>query len=152
MRKWAQANPDLVAAFLRGYIRAVRWVHSDNGAHIEEAAQIASTQVRETKAVALYDLQNSGSISYDWGQVDYQDAVKSVKMFQSYQIAHKDPFFTRHHLSDKEIEERIDKRFFAGGEYFVDTRENTNAPLTALTVPASDAKPGVELAQAGPVK
>jgi sulfonate transport system substrate-binding protein len=148
MRQWAQENPDLVQAFLRAYIRAVRWVHSDNGAHIEEAATIAAREVRETKSVALYDLKNQGTITYDWGQVDYQDAVNSIKQFQNWQIAHKDPFFTRHHLTDQEIEKRVDKRFFAGGEYFVDTRENPEAPLTAQVDPATNAKTGVQLAQA----
>ena len=80
----------------------------------------------------MYDLTVNGTIAYDWGQVDYNDAVASIKLFQKYAISIKDPFFTKHHLSDKEIEARVDKRFFAGGEYFVDTREHPEkAPAQA---------------------
>ena len=35
----------------------------------------------------------------------------------------KDPFYTKHRLTDKEIEKFVDKRFFAGGAYFVDTAQ-----------------------------
>jgi sulfonate transport system substrate-binding protein len=132
MRKWSIENPDLVKAFLAGYDRAMRWINSDNGAHWDEAATIAARENREPKAVAMYDLKVNGTIAWTWGQVDYQDAVNSIKMFQKYAISIKDPFFTKHHLSEKEIEARVDKRFFAGGEYFVDTREHPEKPLAQV--------------------
>jgi sulfonate transport system substrate-binding protein len=43
----------------------------------------------------------------------------------------KDPFYTKNHLSDKEIEAFVDRRFFAGGEYFVDTSRNPKATAEA---------------------
>ncbi len=69
----------------------------------------------------MYDLRVNGTIAWTWGQVDYQNAVDSIKMFQKVRHLHQYLFFTKHHLSDKEIEARVDKRFFAGGDYFVDT-------------------------------
>jgi sulfonate transport system substrate-binding protein len=124
MRPWARENPELVRAFLKAWDRTVRWLNADHGSHFEEAAEIASRELREPKAVALYDLKDESRISWSWGQTNYADAVNSVKVFQDYAISIKDPFYTRHHLTDREIEEFIDRRFFAGGEYFVDTSEH----------------------------
>ncbi len=147
IRGWAKENPDLVKAFLVAWDRTVRWLNSDNGAHWEEAAQIAAREIRLPKAVALYDLKDESRISWSWGQTDYQDAVNSVKLFQNYAISIKDPFYTKHHLNDKEIAEFIDKRFFEGGEYFVDTREHPQKASTqAATQPQAD-QSAVQLAQ-----
>lgn len=135
MRQWALENPDLVKAFLVAWDRTVRWLSSDNGAHFSEAATIAARELRLSKAVALYDLKDESTISYGWGITDYKEAVDSIKKFQAYQISVKDPFYTKHHLSDKEIEAFVDRRFFAGGEYFVDVskerRQSATAPVSA---------------------
>ena len=133
MRKWANENPDLVKAFLVVWDRTVRWLEAENGAHMSEAATIAARELRISKALALYGLKDESTISYSYGVTSYQDAVDSIKKFQSYQIAVKDPFYTKHHLTDKEIEAFVDRRFFAGGEYFVDT--SRNAKGTAELVP-----------------
>jgi sulfonate transport system substrate-binding protein len=79
--------------------------------------------------------------------------VDSIKKFQSWNIANKDPFYTKHHLSDKEIEAFVDKRFFKGGEYFVDSSEHPEkpAPQAQADLPA-DVKPGVQVAQASIAK
>jgi sulfonate transport system substrate-binding protein len=123
MRKWAEENPDLVQAFLVVWDRTVRWLYSDNGKHLEEAANIAARELRIPKSVALYDLKDESTISYTWGQTSYQEAVDSIKKFQNWAISVKDPFYTKHRLTDKEIEKFVDKRFFAGGAYFVDTSQ-----------------------------
>lgn len=150
MRQWANENPDLVKAYLTAWDKTVRWLNSDNGAHFEEAAQIAAREIREPKPVALYDLKDESRISWSWGQTNYQDAVNSVKRLQNYAIAIKDPFYTKHHLSDKEIGAFIDKRFFAGGEYFVDTSEHPQKlPTQADTVRPGDAAEGIQLAETG---
>jgi sulfonate transport system substrate-binding protein len=107
MRKWAEENPDLVQAFLVVWDRTVRWLYSDNGKHLEEAANIAARELRIPKS----------------GQTSYQEAVDSIKKFQNWAISVKDPFYTKHRLTDKEIEKFVDKRFFAGGAYFVDTSQ-----------------------------
>jgi sulfonate transport system substrate-binding protein len=102
--------------------------------------------------VDQYDLQDVSRISWSWGQPDYQEAVDSIKKFQQYAISIKDPFFTKHHLSDKQIETFVDKRFFAGGEYFVDTSEHPQKSTQTQTSLPVDAKAGVQLAQASDLK
>ena len=124
MRKWSQDNPDLVKAFLLAWDRTVRWLKSDGGAHFPEAAAIAAKELRLPKNVALYDLKDESTLSFSWGQTDYRDAVDSIRKFQAWAIKNKDPFYTKHHLTDAEIESFVDKRFFAGGDYFVDTSEH----------------------------
>jgi sulfonate transport system substrate-binding protein len=133
MRKWAIENPDLVKAFLVVWDRTVRWLESDNRSHLPEAATIASREMRISKALALYGLKDESTISYSWGVTNYKDVVDSIKKFQNYQISVKDPFYTKHHLTDKEIEAFVDRRFFAGGEYFVDTSKERKT--TAEIVP-----------------
>ena len=117
MRKWSQENPDLVQAFLKVLDKTQRWIIAD---HYDEAAAIASRETREPKHVALYDLKNESRIVISSGQNDYDDAVQSIEKFQNWAISVKDPFYTKHHLTDKQIEAFVDKRFFKGGEYFVD--------------------------------
>ena len=140
MRKWAEENPDLVKAFLQAWDRTVRWLYSDKGAHLDEAALIASRELRIPKSIALYDLKDQSTISYTWGQTSYEDAVASIKKFQSWAISVKDPFYTKHHLSDKEIEAFVDKRFFAGGAYFVDTSQKRAHAAAETQSPTTVAK------------
>jgi sulfonate transport system substrate-binding protein len=153
MRQWANENPDIVKAFLIAWDRTVRWLNSDNGAHWDEGAQIAAREIREPKSVALYDIHDESTIDWSWGVTDYNDAVDSIKKFQSWNIANKDPFYTKHHLNDKEIEAFVDKRFFKGGEYFVDSSEHPEKPATQgkADLPA-DTKSGVQVAQASIAK
>ena len=97
--------------------------------------------------MALYDIKDESRIVYDWGQPDYNDAVASVKFFQNWAISVKDPFYTKHKLSDKDLEAFIDKRFFKGGEYFVDTSEKALKGLA--TISNTNAESIKVLAQAG---
>lgn len=62
-------------------------------------------------------------VAYNWGITDHKVAVDAIKKFWKYQIQFKDPFFTKHQMTDAEIEAFVDRRFFAGGEYFVDVGE-----------------------------
>lgn len=140
MRKWAEENPDLVKAFLQAWDRTVRWLYSDNGAHFNEASVIASRELRIPKSIALYNLKDQSTISFTWGQTSYEEAVASIKKFQSWAISVKDPFYTKHHLSDKEIEAFVDKRFFAGGAYFVDTSQKRAHAAAETQSPTTVAK------------
>ena len=121
--QFADTNPDLVKAFLLAWDRTVRWLYADHGAHLDEAATINSRALRISKSIALFDLKDDSHYVYNWGTSDHKDAVQAVTKLFAYQVAFKDPFYTKHRLSDKEVESLIDKRFFAGGEYFVDTSE-----------------------------
>lgn len=122
-KAFARENPDLVKAWLTVWDKTVRWLYANNGANLNEAATITSRALRQSKSVALFNLKGDQQTAYEYGVTDWQDAVDAIKKFWKYQIAHKDPFFTKHQISDREIELLVDKRFFAGGEYFVDVSE-----------------------------
>jgi len=122
-RKWVNENPDLAKAFLVAWDRTVRWLYSDHGAHLDEAATIAARELRVSKSVESFALKDESEVAFNWGVTDYKDAVDSIKRYLNYQIASKDPFYTKHQMSEKDVEAFVDKRFFAGGEYFVDTSE-----------------------------
>jgi sulfonate transport system substrate-binding protein len=128
-KKYARDNPDIVKAFLVAWDRTVRWLYANHGANLNEAATITSRALRQTKSVALFNLKGNQQTAYEYGVTDYWDAVNAIKRFWKYQIEYKDPFFTKHQISDKEIEALVDKRFFAGGEYFVDVSEKGNLAL-----------------------
>ena len=145
MRKWSIENPDLVKAFLTVYGKTQRWVVGDG--NYEEAANIIARETRVPKHVALYDIKDESKIVYDWGQPDYDDAVASIKFFQNWAISIKDPFYTKHKLSDKDIEAFVDKRFFKGGEYFVDTSEKALKGFASVS--NTNAETVKVLAQAG---
>jgi sulfonate transport system substrate-binding protein len=122
-RKWVNENPDLARAFVEVWYRTVRWLYADHGAHLDEAATIAAREMRVPKSVELFALKDESEVAFNWGITDYNNAVDSIKKYVNYQIASRDPFYTKHQMTPKEIEAFVDKRFFAGGEYFVDTSE-----------------------------
>ena len=122
-KQFARDNPDLVKAFLTVWDKTVRWLYAANGANLNEAATIAARAMRQSKSVALFNLKDDSQTAYEYGVTDWQDAVNAIKKFWKYEIAYKDPFFTKHQISDEEIELLVDKRFYAGGEYFVDVSE-----------------------------
>jgi sulfonate transport system substrate-binding protein len=138
-RVWANENPDLVRAYLTAWDRTVRWIAADHGAHMEEAATITARALRLPKAVALFDIKDPSTVAWNWGETDYNALVAAMKRYQAYQISVGDPFFTKFHLNDKQIEALVDKRFFAGGEYFVDvseSRQHSASAEPAAKVPA----------------
>jgi sulfonate transport system substrate-binding protein len=129
-KQFARENPDLVKAFLVAWDRTVRWLYANNGAHLDEAATITSRALRSSKSIALFKLKDESQTAYSWGTNDAQEAVDSIKKFIQYEISFKDPFFTKYRISDREIEELVDRRFFAGGEYFVDASPRKSAQRT----------------------
>jgi sulfonate transport system substrate-binding protein len=140
MRRWAEENPDLVKAFLVAWDRTTRWLYADHGAHLDEAATIAARELRLPKAVELFNLKDESEIAFNWGETDYNAAVAALKKFYKYQVEYKDPFFVKNPLTDKQIEAITDRRFFAGGEYFVDTSEKRKHRATAEPPAGATAK------------
>jgi sulfonate transport system substrate-binding protein len=128
-KQFARDNPDIIKAFLTAWDKTVRWLYANNGANLNEAATITSRALRQTKSVALFNLKGAHETAYEYGVTDYWDAVNAIKRFWKYQIEYKDPFFSKHQISDKEIEALVDKHFFAGGEYFVDVSEKRQVAL-----------------------
>lgn len=123
LRKWVDENPDLVKAFLTTQDRVVRWLAADHGAHLDEAATITSRELRVPKSVALFALKDLAETAWEFGETDANDLTKALKKYQEYQLSVKDPLFTKAHLTEKQIEALVDRRFFTGGEYFVDSGE-----------------------------
>jgi sulfonate transport system substrate-binding protein len=123
LRKWVDENPDLVKAFLTAQDRVVRWLASDHGAHLDEAATITSRELRIPKSVALFALKDLAETAWEFGETDANDLTKALKKYQDYQLAVKDPLFTKAHLTETQIGALVDRRFFTGGEYFVDSGE-----------------------------
>ena len=148
MRSWVDANPDLVKAFLIAWDRTVRWLNSDHGAHLDEAATIVARELRISKSLALYDLKDESRISLDWGETDFGETVKALKQFYQYQVQNHDPFFTKNRLTDKQIEAIPDRRFLAGGEYFVDTSEKRKHATLEESPARGPGKPRLTLAKA----
>jgi sulfonate transport system substrate-binding protein len=123
IRTWVDENPDLVRAFLTAQDRVVRWLAADHGAHLDDAATITSRALRIPKSVALFGLKDLAQTAWEFGETDANDLTKALKKYQEYQLAVKDPLFTKAHLTEKQIEVLVDRRFFTGGEYFVDAGE-----------------------------
>jgi sulfonate transport system substrate-binding protein len=121
LRKWVDENPDLVKAFLTAQDRVVRWLASDHGAHLDESATITSRELRIPKSVALFALKDLAETAWEFGETDANDLTKALKKYQDYQLAVKDPLFTKAHLTETQIGALVDRRFFTGGEYFVDS-------------------------------
>jgi sulfonate transport system substrate-binding protein len=123
LRRWANENPDLVKAFLTVQDRVVRWLDSDRGAHFDEAASIVAREMRYPKAVALFSLKDKSQTNWEFGETDPDKLYNALKSYRDYQVSVKDPLYTKAKLTDKLIASTVDRRFFAGGEYFVDSGE-----------------------------
>jgi sulfonate transport system substrate-binding protein len=123
LRRWANENPDLVKAFLTVQDRVDRWLYSDRGAHFDEAASIVAREMRYPKAVALFSLKDKSQTNWEFGETDPDKLYNALKSYRDYQVSVKDPLYTKAKLTDKLIASTVDRRFFAGGEYFVDSGE-----------------------------
>ena len=136
-REWANANPDLVKAFLTVYAESRRWILD----HPDEAANIIARELREPKHVALYDIKDDSSYAFVAGQPSYSDAVTAILRFEKWAIENGDDFLKKKSLTDQQVKSFVDKRFFEGGEYFVYTGDK------AAGSQASNAQPPVSLDQ-----
>jgi sulfonate transport system substrate-binding protein len=123
LRRWVNENPDLVKAFLTAQDRVVRWLAADRGKNFDEAASIVSREMRMPKAVALFSLKDSSQTNWEFGETDPDKLLNALKTYRNYQVSVKDPLYTKAKLTDAQIANTVDRRFFAGGEYFVDSGE-----------------------------
>jgi sulfonate transport system substrate-binding protein len=123
LRKWVNENPDLVKAFLTAQDRVVRWLASDRGKNIDEAASIVAREMRYPKAIALFSLRDKSQTNWEFGETDPDKLTSALKAYRNYQVSVKDPLYTKAKLTDTQIANTVDRRFFAGGEYFVDSGE-----------------------------
>lgn len=115
MRKFAQAHPELVKAFLVTFEKTKKWIK----ANPEEASVIIARELRIPKHIALFGITDASSYEYVPGNQSWENAVESIKGFQQWYKAHGDDILAKKQLTNKEIEEFVDKRFFKGGEYSI---------------------------------
>jgi len=123
LRKWVNENPDLVKAFLTAQDRVVRWLAADRGKNLDEAASIVSREMRYPKAIALFSLKDKSQTNWEFGETDPDKLVSALKSYRKYQVSVKDPLYMKSKLTDNQIASTVDRRFFVGGEYFVDSGE-----------------------------
>jgi sulfonate transport system substrate-binding protein len=121
LRQFATTNPDLIQAYLRAYNRTRQWIVVGN--HWDEAADIVAAEFRSTKAVGMYTLRDNSHITLDPGQPDYENQVASLRHFLAWAIKNGDDFYSAKPLTEQQLRDFVDKRFFAGGEYYVDTTD-----------------------------
>ncbi|MDR1191096.1 MAG: ABC transporter substrate-binding protein [Verrucomicrobiales bacterium] len=132
-RVWARENPDLVKAFLIAYQRTRLWVKDNPDA----AATIVARETRIPKHIANYIIKDDSSYAFVAGQPSQPDAVSAIKLFQQWAYDNGDDFIKRKRLTDAQIEQFIDKRFFEGGEYFVYTGDDPNYQPKSAAVTVS---------------
>jgi ABC-type nitrate/sulfonate/bicarbonate transport system substrate-binding protein len=115
IRSFAEQHPLLVKAFLQTRERTVPWIL----AHPDEASEIIARQLRETPEVAKFDIVDSSSYAYLAGEPSADKIVKSIAGFQKWAIDNGDDFLISKHLSDAEVTQFVDRRFFKGGQYSI---------------------------------
>jgi sulfonate transport system substrate-binding protein len=115
IRSFAEQHPLLVRAFLQTRERTVPWIV----AHPDEASEIIARQLRETRDVAKFDIVDSSSYAYLAGEPSADKIMKSIASFQKWAIDNGDDFLINKHLSDAEVTQFVDRRFFKGGQYSI---------------------------------
>ncbi|HEY0181365.1 MAG TPA: ABC transporter substrate-binding protein [Rhodopila sp.] len=115
MREFAEQHPRAIQAFLLARERTVEWV-KDNP---DEAVELVAKGRRLPIEIARFTLSDPSSFSFIAGEPSAPAAVDAVKGFQAWYLAHGDEILADHHLTDKQIDTFVDRRFFQGGEYSV---------------------------------
>jgi sulfonate transport system substrate-binding protein len=115
IRSFAEQHPLLVKAFLQTRERTVAWILANPG----EASEIIARQLRETPEVAKFDIVDSSSYAYLAGEPSADKIVKSIAGFQKWAIDNGDDFLISKHLSETDITQFVDRRFFKGGQYSI---------------------------------
>ncbi|EIP96713.1 ABC-type nitrate/sulfonate/bicarbonate transport system, periplasmic component [Opitutaceae bacterium TAV1] len=136
LRRFANRNPDVVQAYLRLYDRTRRWIVDGN--NYEETAEAAAKVYRTPKSVSLYMIKDESSLVLDPGRPDAQETIDALSRFLKWAIANGDDFYGAKPLTEAQISEFVDRRFFEGGEYFVDTSGKPRPPSPASTVAGTD--------------
>jgi sulfonate transport system substrate-binding protein len=115
LRSFAQERPLLVKAFLEAQTRTIAWI----AAHPDEAAPIIAREMRETLEVAKFDIVDSSAYAYLPGEPNPDKVARSIAGFQKWAIDNGDDFLTQKHLSEAQISQFVDRRFFKGGQYSI---------------------------------
>ncbi|MDR1163215.1 MAG: ABC transporter substrate-binding protein [Candidatus Accumulibacter sp.] len=114
-RDFAAKYPNVVKAFLVSRERARDWTYD----HVDEAAQIVSRALRIPEDVAKFQITHLGQWDFMAGEPDADRARYAIKEFQKWYVAHGDDILVDRQLSDAQIDEFIDGKFFAGGSHSI---------------------------------
>jgi ABC-type nitrate/sulfonate/bicarbonate transport system substrate-binding protein len=115
MRKFAEQHPELVKVFLETRVKTAKWVQ----AHPDEAASIVAQDSRIPKYVAKFQIQDPSAFEFIGSEPNYGNAVAAFEKFQAYYKQNGDDILAHQSLSNQEIEQFIDRRFFEGGQYSI---------------------------------
>ncbi|MDR1007157.1 MAG: ABC transporter substrate-binding protein [Campylobacteraceae bacterium] len=111
----ADKYPQVIRAFLEAREKTREWATD----HPNEAAAIISKELRVPTEVALFQITHLGQWEFMGGEASAEEARKSIKEFLRYYIANGDDILTQKSLTDKEVDEFIDGKFFAGGSHSI---------------------------------
>ncbi|MDR2635544.1 MAG: ABC transporter substrate-binding protein [Campylobacteraceae bacterium] len=111
----ADKYPQVIKAFLAAREKTREWATD----HPNEAAAIISKELRVPVEVALFQVTHLGQWEFMGGEASADEARKSIKEFLRYYIANGDDILTQKSLTDKEVDEFIDGKFFAGGSHSI---------------------------------
>ncbi|MFT3828171.1 MAG: ABC transporter substrate-binding protein [Opitutaceae bacterium] len=115
LTKFAQEHPEVVKVFLDVRLKVAKWAAEN----VDEAATIISREIRVPKYVARFQLTDPSSYDFTEGSSDYADVVQSFIAFQKWYKENGDDILSRQSLTDAEIAQFVDRRFFGGGEYSI---------------------------------
>lgn len=115
LAKFTNENPEIVRSFLRARDRAAEWIK----ANPDEAATILARELRVPRYIAKFQIQDPSTFEFMAGEPNYQASIANIKSFQRWYKDNDDDILHKVGLSDAQIENFVDKRFFKGGEYSI---------------------------------
>ncbi|MFC0219838.1 ABC-type nitrate/sulfonate/bicarbonate transport system substrate-binding protein [Pseudochelatococcus lubricantis] len=115
MREFVDEYPEAVKAFLTAHERAKKWI-SEN---IDEASQIIAEGTRVPVEIAKFQITDPSTYEFMKGETNATSARENIKRFQAWYVENGDDILTERQLTAAQIDDFVDARFFAGGEYSV---------------------------------
>lgn len=115
MRDFANTYPEAVKAFLVSYRRATAWIQ----ANVDEASEIIAKGTRVPVEVARFQIVDPSGYEFIAGDTNADNVRKAIDQFQAWYIEHGDDVFTDRRLSEQQIAEFVDGKFFKGGQYSI---------------------------------
>ncbi|MDR1975732.1 MAG: ABC transporter substrate-binding protein [Campylobacteraceae bacterium] len=111
----ADKYPQVIKAFLEVREKTREWATD----HPNEAAAIIAKELRVPTEVALFQITHLGQWEFMGGEPSADKARTAIKEFLRYYVANGDDILTQKSLTDKEVDEFIDGKFFAGGSHSI---------------------------------
>ncbi|TKT76306.1 ABC transporter substrate-binding protein [Aquamicrobium sp. LC103] len=115
MREFVDKYPEAIRAFLVAHERTKAWIQ----ANVDEAAEIIAEGTRVPVEIAKFQITDPSTFEFMAGETDPDAARENLKEFQAWYIENGDDILVDRRLSDTEIDDFIDERFFAGGQFSV---------------------------------